>query len=188
MIFSNRTIEDIRKKSGLSFDRVSDFSTLAVLIREETKSTIGVTTLKRLCGYIDDPRETTKGTLNIVAQYLGFPSWDEYEATIRIDSDWNSDNDTVWIVELPLGTNIGVEYHNRSIVFEVVDSDEGKALKIVSAKNSSLMPGDVAYIDRLRLGEIIEARKVCRGANIGSYKTNGEIKRIRVDGHNLERS
>lgn len=72
MVFSNKTIEHIKKKSSLSFDRASDFSTLAALIADETKSTIGVTTLKRLFGYISDPRETNKGTLNILAQYIGY--------------------------------------------------------------------------------------------------------------------
>ena len=77
MILSNKTIGQIKKKSGLSFDRATDFTVLASLICNETKCTIGITTLKRLFGYIDDPRETNKGTLNILAQYLGYKTWEE---------------------------------------------------------------------------------------------------------------
>lgn len=39
---------------------------------------------------------------------------------------------------------------------------------------------DIAYIDRLRKGEKLEARKVCRGTSSGSYRTNGEVKSIKV--------
>lgn len=178
MIFSNKTIEQLKRKSGLSFDRASDFSTLATLISNETKCAIGITTLKRLFGYIDDSRETYRGTLNIMAQYLGYHSWEEYVSTMRIDSDWNLDSDTIWITCLPLGTVIKVGYLDRNVTFEVVDAEEGKALRVIDAKNSSLHTNDIAYIDRLRKGEKLEARKVCRGTSSGSYRTNGEVKSI----------
>ena len=180
MIFSNKTIEHIKKKSGLSFDKALDFSTLAILIANETKSTIGVTTLKRLFGYINDPRETNKGTLNILAQYLGYHSWEEYASTVRIDSDWNVESDTIWIVNLSVGTVVEVVYLNRTVTFEVVNAEEGKALRVADAKNSSLHKGDIAYIDRLRKGERLEARKVCRGGASGAYRTNGELKSINI--------
>lgn len=180
MIFSNKTIELIKEKSGLSFDRTSDFSILATLIQDKTKFSLGVTTLKRLFGYIGDPRETNKATLNIVAQYLDYQSWEEYVSTLRIDSDWDVESDTVWIAELSIGTVIEVAYLNRTVVFEVVKGEEGKVLRVADAKNSSLHKNDIAYIDRIRKGEKIEARKVCRGLTSGSYRTNGEIKSINI--------
>lgn len=180
MVFSNKTIEQLKLKSGLSFDRASDFSKLATLISNETKCTIGITTLKRLFGYIDDSRETNKGTLNIIAQYIGYHSWEEYVSTMRIDSDWNLDSDTIWIACLSLGTVIKVGYLNRTVTFEVVNAEEGKALRVIDANNSSLHMNDIAYIDRLRKGEKLEARKVCRGTSLGSYRTNGEVKSIKV--------
>lgn len=180
MIFSNTTIDQIKKKSGLSFDRVSDFSTLATLIGEETKSTIGATTLKRLFGYIEDARETNQSTLNIIARYLNFESWDEYVNSFRMDSMWNENTDTIWTANLVVGAIIDVAYLNRTVKFEVVNTPEGKALRVVDAKNSSLQNDDIAYIDRLRKGERLEARKVCRGASSGSYRTNGEIRTIIV--------
>lgn len=180
MIFSNKTIEHIKKKSGLFFDRASDFSTLADLIANETKSTIGVTTLKRLFGYIDDARETNKGTLNILAQFIGYNSWEEYVSTLRIDSDWIVESDTLWIACLSIGTVIEVGYLNRMVIFEVVIAPEGKALRVMNAKNSSLHKADIVYIDRLRKGEKLEARKVCRENSSGACRTNGEVRSINI--------
>lgn len=180
MIFSNKTIDDIKMKSGLPFDRASDFSTLATLIVDETKYTIGVTTLKRLFGYIEDSRETNQSTLNIIARYLNFNSWEEYANSFRMDSSWNVDTDTIWIDNLIEGTIVEVAYLNRSVSFEVVLLEGQKVLKVIRAENSSLHLGDLAYIDRLRKGECLEARKVVRDRILGSYKTNGELKRIRV--------
>lgn len=180
MIFSNTIIEQIKQKSGLSFDRAADFSSLAALISEDTKNTIGATTLKRLFGYIEDARETNQSTLNIIARYLGFTSWEEYINSFRMDSSWNDDSDTIWVANLTLGASIEVVYLNRSVSFEVVNTIEGKALRVVDAKNSSLRKDDIAYVDRLRKGERLEARKVCRGTASGSYRTNGEIRTLNV--------
>lgn len=180
MIFSNQTIEHLKEKSDLTFDKASDFSTLASFIANETKHTIGVTTLKRLFGYIEDARETNQSTLNIIAQYLGYKSWDLYINSFRIDSTWNDDQDTIWIENLMIGTKIEVMYLNRCVCFVVIEHDGFKALKVDSANNSSLKIGDIAFIDRLRKGECLEARKVIRGSVFGSYKTNGELKRITI--------
>lgn len=186
MILSNQTIGQIKKKSGLSFDRAMDFSVLASLISNQTRCTIGITTLKRLFGYIDDPRDTNKGTLNILAQYLGYQTWEEYISTMRIDSDWNVESDTVWVIAMSLGTKIEVCYLNRAVTFEVVSAEEGKALKVINSKNSSLQKDDIAYIDKIRKGEKLEARKVCRGDSFGSYRTNGEIRSINIIGRQAE--
>ena len=45
------------------------------LFYKETDRTIGVTTMKRLLGYISDERNTNEYTLNTIAIYLGYPSW-----------------------------------------------------------------------------------------------------------------
>lgn len=99
---------------------------------------------------------------------------------MRIDSDWNVESDTVWVIALSLGTTIEVCYLNRAVTFEVVSAEEGKALKVIYSKNSSLQKDDIAYIDRIRKGEKLEARKVCRGHSLGSYRTNGEVRSINI--------
>lgn len=181
MLLSSLTIDALKAKSGLGFDRASDFIILADLIGKETGHSIGATTLKRLLGYIDDPRQTNKSTLNLIARYLGHDTWEEYENSIRIDSEWNFQSDSVWIDELDTGQNMIIGYLNRQVRFEVVNTDAGKALKVIQATNSSLKVDDILFIDKIDIDCKLEARRVLRGSFSGTYKTNGEIKTIRVE-------
>lgn len=81
---------------------------------------------------------------------------------------------------MTFGTTVEVCYLNRAVTFEVISTEGGKALMVINSKNSSLNKDDIAYIDRIRKGEILEARKVCRGDFIGSYRTNGEVRSINI--------
>lgn len=170
------TIEQIKKITGLSFDKASDFDALADMISARTSNRLGVNTLKRLIGYILDDRSTNKSTLNILAKFLGFTSWDRYWATVNLDSAWGEDDDAVWIQELPLGTTIEVSYLNRRVVFETVTFNERSALKVLKSMNASLKEEDIAMISKIKRGERLEASKVIRGDYSGAYHTNGEVR------------
>ena len=182
MLLSNQTISQLKERSGLPFNKASVFNSLSSVILEVTGQSLGVTSLKRLFGYIQDDRATNKSTLDIIASFLGFPSWTEYAKTIRLDSDWDfEDSDTVWISALSLGSIVNVSYLNRDVSFKVVEHDNEKVLEVIEAQNSSLHSGDLAYIDRIRKGEYLEAHKVIRGQYDGSYRTNGEVKAISIE-------
>lgn len=83
MILNNKIIEDIKRESHLLFDKAGDFALLGSLIFEKTERTIGVNTLKRLFCYINDDRKSSDYTLNTIALYLGYSSWDEYASAIN---------------------------------------------------------------------------------------------------------
>lgn len=169
------TIDHIKELTALSFDKASDFDVLADRIAEKTNSRLGVTTLKRLFGYISDDRSTNKSTLNILAKFLDFPTWDRYWATVNFDSVWDEADDTVWVDELPIGTTIEVAYLNRTVGFETVDYHGRNALRVIKSVNSSLKIDDIAMICKIRKGEKLEASKVYRGDYSGPYHTNGEV-------------
>lgn len=54
------------------------FEQLAALVFQRTHQTIGVTTLKRLWGYINDPTEPRTSTLDILAQFVGYTTFEEF--------------------------------------------------------------------------------------------------------------
>ena len=181
MVFNSQIIEKLKEKSGLKFDRSKDFELLCDAIYKETGRTIGLTTIKRLMGYISDERNTNDYTLNTIGMYLGFPSWESLCSSLRIDSSWNYEDETFYVEELMEGANIRVKYLNRDVLFEIVLYQDSKVLKVKESENSSLRKGDLLFVDHIRKGEILEARKVIRGDVTGNYKTNGEIKEILYD-------
>ncbi len=178
MVFNTQIIEKLKEKSGLAFDKSKDFELLGEDIYRITGRTIGITTLKRLIGYISDERNTNEYTLNTIGIYLGYASWSELCSSLRIDSDWNFLDDKIYIDELPLGKVITVKYLNRTLSLEVSLFMGRNALRVIEATNSSLKSGDILMVDYLQKGKILEARTVYRGDDKGKYRTNGELKDI----------
>ena len=178
MILNKEIIDRLKEKSGLTFEKSKDFEYLCDSIYKETGRTIGITTMKRLLGYISDDRNTNEYTLNTIALYLGYHTWSEICYTININSDWEFEDDAYYVDELPLGAVLKVKYLNRNVHFRVVEHKNTKALQVVEARNSSLKEGDILLVDHLKEGEILEAKSVIRGKTIGNYRTNGELKDI----------
>lgn len=179
MKLSNKTIEEIKEKTGMKYDRAKDFSVLAEDIFKKTGRSIGITTLKRLFGTIEDQRDAIGYTMNTIAIYLGYASWKDYMGHDSFDSDWCFDDDLFYIHDLELGDQLKIQYLNRSVTFSVVDYEDTRVLKVEESTNSSLQVGDIVFIHSLRVGSLIEAEKVIRGTVIGNYRTKGEIAEIK---------
>ena len=158
MILNNQILDMIKAKSGLSFDKAKDYDSLCDLIFTATNRTIGVNTIKRLMGYIIDDRKTNEYTLNTIANYLSFKSWEELCGSIRIDSDWDFDDQTMYVEDLPLDKEITVKYLNRSVTFKVILFHNKKMLQVLMSVNSSLAKDDVLAVDSLRVGFVLEAK------------------------------
>ena len=109
---------------------------------------------------------------------MSFKSWEELCSSIRIDSDWDFDDQTMYVEDLPLDKVITVKYLNRSVTFKVVLFHNKKMLQVLKAINSSLVVDDVLAVDSLRVGYVLEAKTVFRGEIKGNYRTNGELKEI----------
>lgn len=180
MILNNRIIEDIKDESGLLFDKAGDFNILSELIYKKTKRNIGVTTLKRLFCYINDERKASDYTLNTIAIYLGFSSWQEYATSHNIDSEWGFEDESIYIQALEPGTKITIKYLNRKVCFLIKVKSNINVLEVVFVENGSLQTGDILHIYKIKKGTILEAQSVIRETNLGTYKTNGEIQVIEI--------
>lgn len=180
MVLNVQIINRLKEKANLSFDKAKDFTILSSVIFEETKRSIGVTTIKRLLGYIDDSRKTNEYTLNTIAIYLGYKNWDELCCSLRIDSDWNFEGDKVYVDDLEVGKEVCISYWDREVVFVVIEYKRMKALKVTKVLNSSLKEGDILLIHCLEIGKILEAKEVYRDNLVGNYRTNRELSEIHI--------
>jgi hypothetical protein len=178
MILNTDIINRIKELSHLDFEQAKDFETLSHIITKTTGRSMGVTTLKRLMRYIHDERKTNEYTLNTLAIYLGSKCWKDFIDSNNIDSDWQFNDDTIYVDSLQIGTCLLVKYLDREVSFKVCLYEQKRTLLVTSVKNSSLKVDDILFIDQLKKGNVIIASKVIRGKDIGNYKTNGEISDI----------
>lgn len=180
MVLDTSIIQEIKSRSGLEFNKVKDFVSLSDLIMKKTGRSIGVTTLKRLMGNINDTRKANLYTLDTISKYLGYASWNDYTNQESNDSQWNYPDDTVYISSLKEGQTIELQYLNRKLKLYVINHDGQNALKVISSQNSSLQPNDILHVYHIRKGEVLEAQHVFRGSMIGNYKSHGIITSIIV--------
>ncbi len=180
MILPKSVIQDLLSVSGLIFDQAKDFYTLANKISTKTGRSMSATTLKRLFGYITDERKANAYTLNTIAKYIGYESWEDCIQTKQFDSIRNFPDNSIYIHSLSIATEIEVKYLDRQVNFVVINYQGRKALKVLRSINSSLKVDDVLELYRLRGGDCIEAERLIRGLEVGNYKTNGALTSIIV--------
>lgn len=68
-------VEMLQRKSGNDLCLPSDCEFLSLDIESKIGVHLGATTLKRLLGFAKDERAPHASTLEVIAQYLGFPHW-----------------------------------------------------------------------------------------------------------------
>jgi len=179
MILPDYTIQELKAKSGLSMEPVKDYDVLALCIFDVTKRRIGATTLKRLFGRFEDDRATSAFTLNTIAMYLGYDSWDAYlSVSMRSEEDYS--DESIYVAQLQDGQEIRVTYLNRVVHFIVAIHNGVKVLQVLTAENSSLHPGDQLHVNRLKVGEILEAPTLIRSGRMGNYRTKGKLQSVEL--------
>lgn len=71
---------DIEKAIGRELCTPKDFDLLRMCIYERLHTMISATTLKRIWGYLNEEVQTRKGSMNILAQFIGYRDFDDYVA------------------------------------------------------------------------------------------------------------
>ncbi|MBQ7690894.1 MAG: hypothetical protein IJT30_06890 [Muribaculaceae bacterium] len=161
MTFSPYVISLLQDKSAIDCSSPSAAEMLSLDIERVTGERLGVNTLKRLLGRLDEcePREAT---LNIIARYLGFPNWSVIE---RIEAHrCNSDFATVYrelrTTRLAPGQRVAITYlPDRRVVMEC--AGRGRYC-VTESINSKLRPGDQLSLPILVDGFPLIAHDVVR--------------------------
>lgn len=145
MKLSPHTIELLEEACGHEIRIPADCNILSLDIESKTKVHIGATTLKRLVGFTNDERQPHTTTLDAIAHYLGYKSWEEYS---RIADNGNSTFDK-HIYELRSATishGSSVEVHympDRKITFEKMEHNRYKVIESINSKMPQGATGEI---------------------------------------------
>ncbi len=81
-MYTDNAIEKLCKTVEKALDRElrtpKDFSFLADSIFEKMHETVSPTTLKRMWGYLSEPVTPRLSTLDILSQFVGYSSWNDF--------------------------------------------------------------------------------------------------------------
>lgn len=171
-----KTLHQIKLHSGLSFTQSKDYSLLAEMILSATGEHISDNTLRRVMGVKEDAGVPRPITLDIIARYLGYQSWDLYkrfgEEEIA-DSRFIEKKNMLASSQLSVGQKVQLKYHpSRTLLLEYT-GDEVFVVNYVSG--GSLKAGDRLTIYSFVEGMTLFVSNVEReGKSLGQYLA-GEV-------------
>lgn len=142
----------------------TDFIFLSDAVWDRTHETISSSTLKRLWGYVKGYDNMRATTLNVLARFLGYNSWDDFLDKIGRES--NSDpvlSPHVNANDLTVGDHVKVSWMpNRRCTFRYLGE---KKFIIEKAENSKLKVGDTFYCDLFILHEPLYMSRLIQSNN-----------------------
>ena len=151
----------------------------ATFLRNDIESVTGenlsANTIKRLVGnlpYESSPRDTT---LEIIAKYLGYGSWQLLNDYLNQKiSEFNSHNIFYELDKMPDDQMLEIEWDpDRKII---IRHKSGYEYEVIFSENSKLSVGDILTLSQIAIGFPFMVRKVVRaGKDLGSYTASPEL-------------
>ncbi len=177
MKFSPYVTNLLKQKSNKDLRLSGDCEYLALDIESVTGEHIGVNTLKRLLGFIDDEREPRVSTLDIIARYLDFEKWEKLKCfDDKSNSSFNATEDEIRVSDFSKGQRIQICYLPDRLI-ELEYCGNGQFL-VKSSQNSKLQICDKLAISHIIKGYPLLVSHVWRdGTNLGAF-TAGKVQGI----------
>ncbi|MDE7414691.1 MAG: hypothetical protein K2N05_13000 [Muribaculaceae bacterium] len=184
MTLNSVIIKYLSERCGCDVTTPAGSAVLANDIEAKTGEKLSANTIKRLMGIIPYRFIPRSSTLDIIAKYLGFSSWDLFLAKINDSiSDFNVENPFIEVNELGIGDEVSFKWEpDRRIRLR----HRGDGIcEVIEVENSKLTQGDLLHLIQLAEGYPLMAKEVIRdGKSLGNYttaKTKG-IYGIRIIG------
>jgi len=143
----------------------ADFQFLTGVIQERCKETLGVTTLKRIWGYVDGYDSTRYSTLSILARCVGFRDWDDFLENHGLSSD----SSKLVIGRALYPSNISTNGYaritwspDRRVLLQHLGNGN---FKVEKSENSKLKTGDTFHCTCFVVGEPLYLDNFVRGNN-----------------------
>lgn len=159
----------------------TDFVALASAVQESTGRTIGLSTLKRLWGYIKDQTGTTYSTLSLLSRYTGYSDWDSFcRFASLITDEQKSGFSKESIIEsrlVAVGTTISIRLGaTKHCTLKKINEPDGYT--VTEGGNIKLREGDTVRVACMAIGRPFFATDCRRGIHpLGTY-TGARIEKI----------
>lgn len=134
----------VETAAGTKMSTHSDFLILVSMIEKKMKEHISEVTLERLWNYSTRKSDTTtERSLNVLAQFAGYGSWDDFCEMLRKEGKIESQffiTESVLTSELTPGDILRLAWQpDRVIIVKYLGDNRFEALE---TENSSIRPGD----------------------------------------------
>lgn len=132
-----------------------DFEYLYDEIHNRINKTVGVSTLKRLWGYIDGYQSVRESTLDELCRFMGFPDWHTFVADhCNVESEQTSHrvvSATLPVEDIGVSERVLIEWNpDRQLL---LNHHGGGDFTVVEAKNSKVVAGDSFRCERFVIGQ-----------------------------------
>lgn len=177
MKFSPYIKDLLQQKAKRELRLPADCEYLTLDIETVTGEHIGVNTIKRLLGFIDDEREPRLSTLDIIARYLDYDNWDALKCfDDKSNSSFSASDDEIRVNDLHQGQHLQISYLPDRLIELEYQGDE--YFLVVNSQNSKLQIGDKLTICHIVKGYPLLVSHVWRdGVDIGAF-TAGKAQGI----------
>ena len=133
----------------------TDFAFLSGCIQGRLRQTISVSTLERICGYVEGYQSVRETTLSILAQFVGYPDWSTFVADYcevpSAQSSHRVDAPLVMASDVEAGARMAIEWNpGRHCVLRHLG--DGRWMVVESVK-SKLAVGDTFRCSRFILNQ-----------------------------------
>lgn len=165
-------IRRIREKYGECLEYSHQFEGLSASIQKVTGERLSVNTLKRIFGLNREKVIPRRYTMDIIARYIGYPSYDLLIKDFGEESDISffAPVETLEPENLEAGDKVKINYDpNRTILLTFLEGDHFLINEVSGSKN--LLKGDILRIAQLAVGQKLIVIDVIRnGKSMGKYE------------------
>ena len=163
-------IELLSHRLGKQIRHPADCEVLSYDIEQKINQHIGVTTLKRLLGFVEGVKQPRWSTLDIVAQYLGFASYYKLLKSLvsRDNISGFEEIEELRADSLHNGDRLVLTYSpERRLMLEHIAENR---FRVIESGNGKLEDGDEIAVNCFLLHHPLYVTEVVRNGNpLGSY-------------------
>ncbi len=174
MLMTQRLKKEIEAALGREIRTPNDFEYLRERIYSRLQIMISRTTLMRIWGYLDEKVIPRESTLSILAQFLGYRNWEEFQQNSS-PSEAEGSNPVLSrrlnvANDLALGDCLRLTWQPERVCdirylgelrFIVIDSKKTRLKKGDTFECSLIVEGEPLYLDNLRQGNHPPIAYIC---------------------------